>query len=185
MKMQGKTVLITGSTDGVGRYVASQLAAEGAHVLIHGRDAARADALIGEIKRAGHEAPKFYSADLSSLAGVRQLAEAVLAGHDDLIAGFKPTSAHDLIALDRVYLNRLEMDGLIRGDEPNIRSVWPPLHRCRGNDHRVLLDPCHDLRLYEGAGPEPMFLVVEAGLELDRATCLVDLIIDDFKLALR
>ena len=72
MKMQGKTVLITGSTDGVGRYVASQLAAEGAHVLIHGRDAARADALIGEIKRAGHEAPKFYSADLSSLAGVRR-----------------------------------------------------------------------------------------------------------------
>jgi NAD(P)-dependent dehydrogenase (short-subunit alcohol dehydrogenase family) len=84
MKMQGKTVLITGSTDGVGRYVASQLAAEGAHVLIHGRDAARADALIGEIKRAGHEAPKFYSADLSSLAGVRQLAEAVLAGHPRL-----------------------------------------------------------------------------------------------------
>jgi NAD(P)-dependent dehydrogenase (short-subunit alcohol dehydrogenase family) len=84
MKMQGKTVLITGSTDGVGRYVASQLAAEGAHVLIHGRDAARADALIGEIKRAGHEAPKFYSADLSSLAAVRQLADAVLAGHPRL-----------------------------------------------------------------------------------------------------
>jgi NAD(P)-dependent dehydrogenase (short-subunit alcohol dehydrogenase family) len=84
MKMQGKTVLITGSTDGVGRYVASRLAAEGAHVLIHGRDAARADALIGEITRSGFEAPKFYSADLSSLAGVGQLAEAVLAGHQRL-----------------------------------------------------------------------------------------------------
>jgi NAD(P)-dependent dehydrogenase (short-subunit alcohol dehydrogenase family) len=59
MKMQGKTVLITGSTDGVGRYVASQLAAEGARVLIHGRDAARAEALIGTIKRSGHDAPRF------------------------------------------------------------------------------------------------------------------------------
>jgi NAD(P)-dependent dehydrogenase (short-subunit alcohol dehydrogenase family) len=81
MKMQGKTVLITGSTDGVGRYVASRLAAEGAHVLIHGRDVARADALIGEIERSGFAAPKFYSADLSSLAGVRELADAVLADH--------------------------------------------------------------------------------------------------------
>ena len=39
MDMAGKTVLITGSTDGVGRYVATRLAAEGAHALIHGRDA--------------------------------------------------------------------------------------------------------------------------------------------------
>ena len=36
--MNGKTVLITGSTDGVGRYVAAQLATAGAKVLIHGRD---------------------------------------------------------------------------------------------------------------------------------------------------
>ena len=39
MNMAGKTVLITGSTDGVGRYVAAKLAAAGAKVLIHGRDA--------------------------------------------------------------------------------------------------------------------------------------------------
>jgi NAD(P)-dependent dehydrogenase (short-subunit alcohol dehydrogenase family) len=84
MKMQGKTVLITGSTDGVGRYVASQLAAEGARVLIHGRDAARAEALIGTIKRSGHDAPGLYQADLSSLAGARQLADAVLADHKRL-----------------------------------------------------------------------------------------------------
>jgi NAD(P)-dependent dehydrogenase (short-subunit alcohol dehydrogenase family) len=81
MKMAGKTVLITGSTDGVGRYVATQLAAAGAKVLIHGRDKARAEALSDEIKRAGRGAPAFYQADLSSMAGVRQLADAVLADH--------------------------------------------------------------------------------------------------------
>ncbi len=42
MKMDGKTVLITGSTDGVGRYVAAKLAAAGAKILIHGRDKERA-----------------------------------------------------------------------------------------------------------------------------------------------
>jgi len=81
MDMAGKTVLITGSTDGVGRYVATQLAISGAKVLIHGRDNARAQTLSDEIKRAGGAAPAFYQADLSSLESVRQLADAVIADH--------------------------------------------------------------------------------------------------------
>ena len=79
MKMDGKTVLITGSTDGVGRYVATQLAQSGAKVLIHGRDAARAKALSDEIKRAGGSEPVFYQADLSSLAERAKARRAVLA----------------------------------------------------------------------------------------------------------
>jgi NAD(P)-dependent dehydrogenase (short-subunit alcohol dehydrogenase family) len=81
MQMNGKTVLITGSTDGVGRYVAAELARSGAHVLIHGRDAGRARALADEIKSRGHTAPTFYQADLSSLSGVRALADKVAADH--------------------------------------------------------------------------------------------------------
>jgi NAD(P)-dependent dehydrogenase (short-subunit alcohol dehydrogenase family) len=81
MKMDGKTVLVTGSTDGVGRYVAGRLAAAGARVLIHGRDRARARALVDEIKRAGRGESVFYQADLSSLAGARRLAETVVAEH--------------------------------------------------------------------------------------------------------
>ncbi len=79
MNMDGKTVLVTGSTDGVGRYVATKLAAAGARVLIHGRDGGRGKALVSEIERAGRGEAVFYQADLSSLAAVRQLADAVLA----------------------------------------------------------------------------------------------------------
>jgi NAD(P)-dependent dehydrogenase (short-subunit alcohol dehydrogenase family) len=84
--MNGKTVLVTGSTDGVGRYVAAKLAAAGAKVLIHGRDRDRAKKLAEEIRRAGHGEAVFYQADLSSLNGARQLAEAVLADHNRLDA---------------------------------------------------------------------------------------------------
>jgi NAD(P)-dependent dehydrogenase (short-subunit alcohol dehydrogenase family) len=84
MKMTGKTVLITGSTDGVGRYVAAKLAAAGANVLIHGRDKARAETLADEIRREGHGDATFYQADLSSLAGARKLAETVIAEHKRL-----------------------------------------------------------------------------------------------------
>ncbi|HZD26273.1 MAG TPA: 3-oxoacyl-ACP reductase, partial [Alphaproteobacteria bacterium] len=37
--LHGKTALVTGSTDGVGRVVAERLGAASAHVLVHGRDA--------------------------------------------------------------------------------------------------------------------------------------------------
>ncbi|HYW64836.1 MAG TPA: SDR family NAD(P)-dependent oxidoreductase [Bradyrhizobium sp.] len=84
MNMKGKTALITGSTDGVGRYVAGTLAAAGAKVLIHGRDRGRAESLAAEIGREGHGEVMFYQADLSSLAGTRRLADAVLADHQRL-----------------------------------------------------------------------------------------------------
>jgi NAD(P)-dependent dehydrogenase (short-subunit alcohol dehydrogenase family) len=82
--MRGKTVLITGSTDGVGRYVAAKLASAGAKVLIHGRDRERGTALADEIKREGRGEAKFYPADLSSLSETRRLAEAVKADHSRL-----------------------------------------------------------------------------------------------------
>jgi NAD(P)-dependent dehydrogenase (short-subunit alcohol dehydrogenase family) len=84
MEVNGKTVLITGSTDGVGRYVAAKLASRGAKVLIHGRDTARAQTLADEIKRDGRGEAVFYQADLSSLAGARRLADLVVAENDRL-----------------------------------------------------------------------------------------------------
>ena len=74
--MKGKTALITGSTDGVGRYVAERLAAQGARVLVHGRDRARGEAVVERIARQGGDA-RLLIADFSSLAEVRSLAEAV------------------------------------------------------------------------------------------------------------
>jgi len=84
MKLDGKTVLVTGSTDGVGRYVAAKLAAAGAKVLIHGRDAARAKTLADEIRAHGCGEAMFYQADLSSLSGARHLTDAVRADHKRL-----------------------------------------------------------------------------------------------------
>jgi NAD(P)-dependent dehydrogenase (short-subunit alcohol dehydrogenase family) len=84
MEMNGKTVLVTGSTDGVGRYVATKLAADGAKVLIHGRDRDRAKSLADDIRRKGYGAAVVYQADLSSLAGARRLADAVLVDHKRL-----------------------------------------------------------------------------------------------------
>ncbi|EEA04427.1 short-chain dehydrogenase/reductase SDR [Burkholderia sp. H160] len=83
MNMTNKVVLITGSTDGLGRCVAKRLAAQGAHVLVHGRDMERGEYVVREIAGAGGRAT-FYPADLSTFAEVRSLASAIGRAHDQL-----------------------------------------------------------------------------------------------------
>jgi NAD(P)-dependent dehydrogenase (short-subunit alcohol dehydrogenase family) len=85
MTTKRKTALITGSTDGVGRYVAERLAAQGWRVLVHGRDQTRGEAVVERIAQQGGEA-RFFAADLSSLAEVRSLAGAVRREGDGLDA---------------------------------------------------------------------------------------------------
>src|SRR5262245_52494364 len=72
----GKTALITGSTDGVGRVVAKALGARGMRVLVHGRDRERGERVVAEIKAAGGSA-EFLAADLAALAEVRRFADMV------------------------------------------------------------------------------------------------------------
>jgi NAD(P)-dependent dehydrogenase (short-subunit alcohol dehydrogenase family) len=83
MNLEGKTVLVTGSTDGVGRLVARRLADQGVHVVIHGRDRHRGGQLLDEIRGGGGSAV-FLPADLSSLAEVRHLADFVRQEYDRL-----------------------------------------------------------------------------------------------------
>ncbi|MCP9952244.1 SDR family NAD(P)-dependent oxidoreductase [Actinomadura madurae] len=78
--IEQQTILITGATDGLGRALAAELAAEGATVLVHGRDDQRGKATLQEI---GGRA-SWYRADLASLAETRALAEAVRADHPRL-----------------------------------------------------------------------------------------------------
>ena len=80
---KGKTALVTGATDGVGRVVARELVKDGWRVLVHGRDRRRGEALVREIEQAGGSAT-FLAADLASLAEVRRLADEVHKSTDRL-----------------------------------------------------------------------------------------------------
>src|SRR5215467_15316143 len=77
MYLKGKIVLVTGSTDGVGRLVACRLADLGARVLIHGRNGDRGEQVLEQIRAAALGSAVFLPADFSSLAEVRRLADVV------------------------------------------------------------------------------------------------------------
>jgi NAD(P)-dependent dehydrogenase (short-subunit alcohol dehydrogenase family) len=81
---QSQVILITGSTDGLGREVARRLAADGHHIIVHGRNRERGDALVAEIEEEGKGSARFYAADFASLDAVRSFADAVARDHDRL-----------------------------------------------------------------------------------------------------
>ncbi len=76
-----KHILITGSTDGIGRETARVLAARGYEITVHGRSQRRVEATLQELRR-DHPGTVLHgvTADLSSLRQVKVMADEVLAG---------------------------------------------------------------------------------------------------------
>jgi NAD(P)-dependent dehydrogenase (short-subunit alcohol dehydrogenase family) len=81
--LQGRTALVTGSTGGLGVAIAKALAAEGARVIVTGRNKVRGDAVVADIRSAGGGAD-FVAADLGAGEDeIRRLATA--AGDVDIL----------------------------------------------------------------------------------------------------
>jgi NAD(P)-dependent dehydrogenase (short-subunit alcohol dehydrogenase family) len=84
-EMDGKTVLITGATNGIGKVAALELAKKGATVVIVGRNQTKTSETVTEIKaQSGNPNIEMIVADLSSIAEVRKVAEAFKAKHSRL-----------------------------------------------------------------------------------------------------
>jgi NAD(P)-dependent dehydrogenase (short-subunit alcohol dehydrogenase family) len=75
-EMKGKTVLITGATNGIGKLTALELAKKSAEVVIVGRNPTKTSRVVQQIKQnSGNLAVYGLVADLSSTAQIRQLAQ--------------------------------------------------------------------------------------------------------------
>ncbi|MDZ3822514.1 MAG: SDR family NAD(P)-dependent oxidoreductase [Pseudoxanthomonas sp.] len=123
----GRTVLVTGSTDGLGRALALALAAQGAHVIVHGRNAARGQAVVDEIAAAGQGSAEFVAADFASLQGVRDFADAIAARHPrlDLLVN------NAGIAITGAQPRRTSEDGHELQFAVNYLAGWILVHRLR------------------------------------------------------
>ncbi len=78
--MQGKTVVITGVTSGIGQVTAETLARAGARIVFVARDAAKGRAMLDRLVRANPDAAHdWVQADLSTISAMKAAGEALLA----------------------------------------------------------------------------------------------------------
>jgi retinol dehydrogenase-14 len=83
--MQGKTILITGATSGIGLEASVELARRGARMFLVGRDPGRTEAAVAQVKaRSGSGDVSSFLCDFSSQASIRALAGEVLGKLDRL-----------------------------------------------------------------------------------------------------
>jgi NAD(P)-dependent dehydrogenase (short-subunit alcohol dehydrogenase family) len=112
IRLQDKNAIVTGATSNIGRAIAVAFAAEGAHVVVTGRDYARGTAVVDEIRGAGGRADLVIAGlDGSPTAsnGLAVEASRILGGRVDVLvnnAGIFPgptTAATDEATFDAVY----------------------------------------------------------------------------------
>jgi len=77
--LDGRVALVTGSSGGIGRALAEGLAKAGAHVVVNGRDAARAESAASAIRAAGGQATAM-ACDVTDTASVRALVARIESG---------------------------------------------------------------------------------------------------------
>jgi NAD(P)-dependent dehydrogenase (short-subunit alcohol dehydrogenase family) len=83
--VENKVILITGSTDGIGRQAAFELAMKGATILIHGRNPAIGKSVLDQIRKVSQsDKHDLIIADFTSLKQVRRLADKVRDKHHNL-----------------------------------------------------------------------------------------------------
>jgi len=82
-----KTILVTGSTDGIGLETARRLSSDGHNVILHGRNAEKLQGAAAEIGNFGSgTVPATYTADLSSIKDTVNLAKNITSDFSTLDA---------------------------------------------------------------------------------------------------
>jgi NAD(P)-dependent dehydrogenase (short-subunit alcohol dehydrogenase family) len=123
--LRDRTALVTGSTDGIGAAIARALAAEGAHVLVSGRDETRGQKVVAGIAETGGRAT-FLAVDLGrGTAAARELADAahalsggpldILVNNAAMLIAPSPTAQVDEELIDRALAVNVKAAFLLTG----------------------------------------------------------------------
>jgi NAD(P)-dependent dehydrogenase (short-subunit alcohol dehydrogenase family) len=106
MRLQDKVILVTGSTTGIGEAIARRAIAEGARVMLHGRDADRGNSLVAEF---GTRA-SLIAADLADPTAPPRVIDATVAAFgrlDGLVNNAASVARNDLHATDAAFFDQM------------------------------------------------------------------------------
>ncbi|NHM31894.1 SDR family oxidoreductase [Neobacillus terrae] len=117
MTIEGKVVVITGASSGIGQAAAEKLAEQGAKIILSARRTERLQETVNRIKEANGEA-SYYTADVTSLEEMQDLANFALDAYNRIDvwinnAGLMPLS----------FMNKLKVNEWNRMVDVNIKGV--------------------------------------------------------------
>jgi NAD(P)-dependent dehydrogenase (short-subunit alcohol dehydrogenase family) len=130
MRLKDKAILVTGSTTGIGEAIARRAIAEGAQVLVHGRDRQRGQALVDEL---GSRAALHVDDIADPLAPARMVAAAVavFGKLDTLVNNAAAVTRSNLSNTDAALFDKL-MATNVRAPLLLIQAAFPHLRQSRG-----------------------------------------------------
>jgi len=131
MRLKDKAIIVTGSTTGIGQAIARRCVAEGASVLIHGRDNSRGQAMGSELG----DRTAFVSADLADPKAAGRIVEAALGAFgriDCIVNNAASTARSDINTTDADFFDRT-MAVNLRAPLLLIRAALPHLKESRGS----------------------------------------------------
>ena len=132
--LTGKVALVTGSSRGIGRGVALQLAAEGCDVMLTGRDEAALNDVVAAVKKLGRTA-QYATSDLRAEGAPAALIEAATRafGHIDILVNNAGTTKRgdflELTDADWADGYALKFFAHVR----LARTAWPQLRGAKGS----------------------------------------------------
>jgi NAD(P)-dependent dehydrogenase (short-subunit alcohol dehydrogenase family) len=131
MRLADQVILITGSTTGIGAAMARRFVAEGARVILHGRDTTRGEVLREEL---GPDRTGFISGDLADEIHPAQLAQAAVRAFgrlDALVNNAALTTRAHIEDTDTAFFDRMIAVNL-RAPFMLIRALLPELEKAHG-----------------------------------------------------
>lgn len=147
--MKNKIILITGSTDGIGKITATSLAKQGHTVIVHGRNRSKAERVCKEIKaETGNNKIDYIIADLLSLTDIKRMADEFKNKYEQLDVlinnagaifgkerettkeGFEKTITLNLFA--PFLLTKLLLESLRKSESARIINLYSAMHRRGG-----------------------------------------------------
>lgn len=147
--MRQKIILITGSTDGIGKITATELAKQGHKIIVHGRNKEKTENVCQEIiAKTGNNNIDFVTADLLQLSDIKRMSEELKKKYDHLDVlinnagaffgkerettseGFEKTIALNLFA--PFLLTKLLLEILAKSDSARIINLYSAMHRRGG-----------------------------------------------------
>jgi NAD(P)-dependent dehydrogenase (short-subunit alcohol dehydrogenase family) len=130
MRLKDKAILVTGSTTGIGEAIARRAVAEGALVMVHGRDDERGQALVQQLG----ERARFTKADLADAAALPSIIQATVNAFgriDGLVNNAASVARSNLQQTDAAFFDKM-MATNVRAPLLLIRAAHAHLKESRG-----------------------------------------------------